>query len=231
MAGILFRGLYGPKPLPKRLRNPEAAQRWGERFGSRWKKERDALSLKYDALGGKAELPALTEGYIRRKISLGSGLSGLVKKEWEKKTREVFREIAGIRKEPLYSLAMIPYEVLKQERRAKAMKKAADRAAISLFPSGESYARALKTLERDEKRLEEYSEILVKYRPMIFDRGARDEIARMAGAKTVSPARLLKDLDSIKKHIEAAKTCIGQARNAIKIRREMAEQSMRYIPH
>lgn len=223
---IVFKGIMRPR-LPKKLRSPEAAQKWGERFGSRWRKEHEELVSRYGKLG---HLPALTEGYMSRRIGLGSELSRLVKKEWEQKTRKAFGEIAGIRREPLYPLAMIPYEVLKQERRAKAMKKAADRASISLFPSSGYYGRALRKLEGDEKRLDEYSKSLAKYRPMIFDPQAREAIAGMIGEKTVSPARLLKDLDSIKKHIEAARTCIGQARNAIKIRRETAEQSTRYIP-
>lgn len=214
---IGIRGLFGPK-LPRKLGKLSSAQAWGEKFGAKWGDEYGNLSGRYKLLDER--VPALTDRYLRKKMELGNRLARLEEnKKWKEEAKSTFDSIVSIRKEPLYPVAMFPFQILKTERRAANAKKAADKMAKNLMDASAFYSKAVAGIQADEKRLEDYGKKLHEFRMGIV---RAKEMQSLTGGKAVEVRELLSDVDRMTKHISAARTYLDTVRSEILQRMSIA---------
>ena len=201
--------LGGRSGLPRKLRSPAVAKWWGSRYSGKWANEYGALYLRYRTLSKMGGLPAITEDYIRRKIGLGSDIASTPRSK--ENVRAAFSGIKGMRKDTLYTMAMLPFNVLKREGQLERLEEEALKVQNLLrtsFGSAEASRRAAgqyrniyNRLQTGKKQLENYSEKLKIFRAALQE--IEPDSERVWGQR-ISPRTVLNDLDKIEKHVAEA---------------------------
>lgn len=228
----LIKGVFYPR-LPYRLTSRKAAREWGERFGARWGEEYDSLIGRYGELFGKTgRIPTLTGKYIRRKMELGSALSNVGKGDWKEKTRDAFGRIVQMRREDMYPVAMLPFTVLKYEKRARRLEKDAERLLRSAYSGMEFYDRAIARIKEDEKKVGDYGKKLALFRAQVADRAKELEKAgKLTGREALSVRNTAADLDMMAKHVDEAQIYLRSAGLGIRQKMETAKFALGRIQH
>ncbi len=151
----LIEGVIHPG-LPLRLTKLPAANQWGSRHAALWKDAEMELSTRYRLLG--KGIPPLTAHLVKRHIELGKKLESVYGKKWDRHVKETYGNIVHMRKWDEYPAAMLPFQILKAEKRLEGLEK-----GIPELSSKEQYDKALGRIQKENERFRVYGNNLRDY--------------------------------------------------------------------